>query len=149
MFEQSLTKIINDVYRLNTDFPPQNLDNKLKEIANKSPRKQSRICFHKNDSSKLQIMYICHLKDCKVKIHKHIKYPEWIVFLKAKAKLIYFDEFGKELNKFVINTEINGSPLLHLIPKDTYHNLKFEQDSYFLEVKQGPFDKKDTNYLSL
>ena len=142
------SNVINDVYRLVGSYSPSNLESKLNRLAVKSERKQARVCLHKNDNDLIHLMYICHLKDCKVRIHKHIKYPEWIVFLKAKAKLIYFDEFGKQLNKFVIDTESNGSPLLHLIPKDTYHNLKFEQDSYFLEIKQGPFNKKDTNYLN-
>ena len=39
MIEDSFTKIINDVYRLNVDLSPINLDKKLKEIAQKSPRK--------------------------------------------------------------------------------------------------------------
>ena len=147
MFEESFTKIINDVYRLNSDYTPQNLDKKLREIAKNSPRKQSRICFHKNDSSNIQIMYICHLKKCEVKIHKHIKYPEWILFLKAKAQVIYFDQQSVEQKRISIDTKKNQGLVMHYIPKNVFHKLDFEEDSFFLEIKQGPFDKNSTTYF--
>ena len=147
MFEESFTKIINDVYRLNSDSSPQNLDEKLKEIAKKSPRKQSRICFHENDLSSIQIMYICHLKKCEVKIHKHIKYPEWIFFLKAKAQVIYFDEQSVEKKRIPIDTKKNKGFVMHYIPKNVFHKLDFQEDSFFLEIKQGPFDKNSTIYF--
>ena len=147
MIQDSFTKIINDVYRLNSDLSPKNLDKKLKEIAQKSPRKQSRICFHKNDSSNIQMMYICHLKNCEVKIHKHIKYPEWIFFLKAKAKIIYFDQQSVEKNRITIYTNKNEGFVMHYIPKNVFHTLEFDEDSFFLEIKQGPFDKNSTTYF--
>ena len=143
----SFENIINDVYRLIDNVSPDNLDKRLKEIANKSQRKQSRICLHQNDSDLLHIMYICHLKGCKVKIHKHLEFPEWIIFLKGKSKIIYFDDNGNELKTIKINTEKNNGPIMTFIPKDKFHTLKFFEDSYFLEVKQGPFNIKSTIYL--
>ena len=92
MLPDSFTKIVNDVYRLNESFSPSNLNEELRKIAIYSPRKQSRICLHKKDSDTLHIMYICHLKGCKVKIHKHIEFPEWIIFLKGKSQIIYFND---------------------------------------------------------
>ena len=147
MLEDSFSKIINDVYRLNNDLSPKNLDKKLEGIARRSPRKQSRICFHKDDLSKIQIMYICHLKDCEVKIHKHIQYPEWIFFLKAKAQVIYFDQKLVEKKRITIDTKENEGFVMHFIPKNVFHTLKFEEDSFFLEIKQGPFDKNSTTYF--
>ena len=147
MFKDSFTKIINDVYRLNSDLSPKNLDKKLKKIAENSPRKQSRICFHKDDLSKIQIMYICHLKNCKVKIHKHIQYPEWIFFLNAKAQIIYFDQKSVEKKRIAIDTKKNEGFVMHFIPKNIFHTLEFEEDSFFLEIKQGPFDKNSTTYF--
>ena len=92
-------------------------------------------------------MYICHLKGCKVKIHKHLDFPEWIIFLKAHSKIIYFDDDGNKLKEFITDTKKSNGPVIHFIPKEQYHTLNFFDDSFFLEVKQGPFNKKATLYL--
>ena len=146
MIPNSFTKIINDVFRLNDPLSTNNLNEKLKKIAIDSPRKQSRICLHKGDSDLLQLMYICHLKNCKVRIHKHIDYPEWLIFLKGKSEIIYFNNEGEELKKLMIDTKTDNSPIIRLIPKQQYHTLRFHEDSYFLEIKQGPFKKNSTIY---
>ena len=145
---QSFQKIINDVYRLNNELSPVDLDKKLKEIALKSKRKQSRICLHKSDDSTIQIMYICHLKDCQVKIHKHLEFPEWIIFLKGKARVIYFNNDGEKYKKLKIDTKLSNGPVTLCIPKDIFHTLEFDEHSFFLEVKQGPFKKNSTKYLN-
>ena len=146
MIPDSFTKIINDVFRLNDSSSPDNLNDLLKKIAIDSPRKQSRICLHKEDSESLQLMYICHLKNCKVRIHKHLDFPEWIIFLKGKSQIIYFSDEGEELATFTIDTKKGNSPIMRLIPKQQYHTLRFDEDSYFLEIKQGPFKKNSTIY---
>ena len=143
----SFENIINDVYRLNENTSPEYLDKKLIKIAKESVRKQSRICLHKSDKDPIHIMYICHLKDCEVKIHKHLNHPEWLIFLKANTQIIYFDDTGKSFNTIFINTEKSQSPVFHFIPKNLFHTLKFHSDSFFIEVKQGPFNKKETDYL--
>ncbi len=145
---QAFSNIINDVYRLNDEVSPDNLDNKLKDIALKSKRKQSRICLHKSDEATIQIMYICHLRGCEVRIHKHLEFPEWIIFLKGKVRVIYFDNDGNSSKKLTIDTEISNGPVTLFIPKDIYHTLEFDKDSFFLEVKQGPFKKNYTQYLT-
>ena len=142
----SFTHIINDVYRLNEKTSPNNLDKELTILAKKSVRKQSRICLHQANKDPIHIMYICHLKNCKVRIHKHKDFPEWLIFLKAKANILYFNKDGKETNRIQINTK-NNSPIFHFIPKDIFHTLKFDDDSFFIEVKQGPFNKDATDYL--
>ena len=142
----SFINIINDVYRLNEDTSPNHLDKELTILAKKSPRKQSRICLHNSNNDPIHIMYICHLKNCKVRIHKHIDFPEWLIFLKAKASIVYFNKDGEELKRIQIDTE-NNSPIFHFIPKDIFHTLKFDDDSFFIEVKQGPFEKESTVYL--
>ena len=140
-------KITNDVYRLQDSRTPDQIEGKLRRLAEDSKRKQSRICLHKNDEDLIHIMYICHLKNCHVRIHKHTDNPEWIIFQKANAEIIYYDKNGKQTNKFVIDTKKNGSPIMQFIPKFIFHNLKFKEDSYFLEIKQGPFNKDATKYL--
>lgn len=145
---QSFSNIINDVYRLTDEISPDNLDNKLIDIALKSKRKQSRICLHKSDEATIQIMYICHLKDCQVRIHKHLEFPEWIIFLKGKARVIYFDDKGEISKKLSIDTYTSNGPITLFIPQDVYHTLEFDENSFFLEVKQGPFKKDSTQYLS-
>ena len=144
----SFVNIINDVYRLKGNFTPEHIENKLNKLAKQSNRRQSRICLHRNDNDHIHLMYICHLKNCQVRIHKHEDHPEWIIFHKAKAKLIYYDKEGKEVNNFNIDTYKNGSPIIHFIPKAVFHNFLFEEDSYFLEVVQGPFDKNQTTFLA-
>ena len=145
---QSFQKIINDVYRLNNEVSPDDLDKKLKQIALKSKRKQSRICLHKSDDSTIQIMYICHLKDCHVKIHKHLEFPEWIIFLKGKVNVIYFNNDGEKYKNLKIDTKLSNGPVTLFIPKDIFHTLEFDENSFFLEVKQGPFKKNSTKYLN-
>ena len=106
-----------------------------------SPRKQSRICLHEDDSDMVQLMYICHLKGCKVKIHKHIEFPEWIIFIKGKLQIIYFNDEGEQLKKLSINTKKSNGPVIQIIPKLQYHKLVFEEDSYFLEVKDTDLEE--------
>ena len=72
----SFTNIINDIYRLNETTSPNHIDKELTNLAIKSERKQSRICLHKSNNDPIHIMYICHLKNCKVRIHKHTDFPE-------------------------------------------------------------------------
>ena len=139
--------IINDVYRLQGTNTPDHIEDKLNKLAKQSNRKQSRICMHQNNNDLIHIMYICHLKKCHVRIHKHTDNPEWIIFHKAKAKLVYYDDNGIELNQIDIDTKYSGSPIIHFIPKGIFHTFLFEEDSYFLEVKQGPFKKNQTIFL--
>ena len=147
MLPESFSKIINDVYRLNESFSPDNLNEELRKIAIFSPRKQSRICLHKDDSDLVQLMYICHLKGCEVRIHKHLEFPEWIIFIKGKSQIIYFDDEGEEIKRVSINTNKSNGPIIQIIPKQQYHTLLFDEDTYFLEVKQGPFKKNSNIYF--
>ena len=140
-------KIVNDVYRLTKDNTPDDLELKLKNLALKSTRKQSRVCLHDKDESIVQMMYICHLKDCNVKIHKHLDFPEWILFIKAKARLIYFNDNGEKLKTIKIDTYKSNGSIIQSIPKNKFHTIKFDEDSFFLEIKQGPFNKTNTEYL--
>ena len=140
-------KIINDVFRLTENTSPNDLDLKLKEIASNSNRKQSRICLHKEDISAVQIMYICHLKNCEVKIHKHKDFPEWIMFINAESNVIYYDKEGVEIKRIYFDTNKSNGPIFHLIPNDVWHKIEFKKDSFFLEIKQGPFNQKNTLYL--
>ena len=148
MIPDSFKHIINDVYRLEKGLSPDNLNEELRNIAINSPRKQSRICLHNHDDAIVQIMYICHLKGCKVKIHKHILFPEWILFLNAHVNIKYFNKFGKETSKLTIDTSKSNGTKIHYIPHNIFHTIEFLEDSFFLEVKQGPFERSSTKYLS-
>ncbi len=145
--DNSFSKIISDVYRFNDETTPDNLNNRLKKIALNSERKQSRICLHKSDDSLIQLMYICHLKDCKVRVHKHTDHPEWLIFLKAKAEIIYYDKKGKKTNRIFIDTKKSNGSKIHFIPIEIFHNMEYQEDSFFIEVKQGPFNKTAMHYL--
>lgn len=149
MIPNSFKHIINDVYRLDKGLSPDNLHEELRKIALNSPRKQSRICLHNNDESVVQIMYICHLKGCKVKIHKHDLFPEWLIFVNAHVNIKFFNSFGEETDKLCIDTLKSNGSKIHYIPNNIFHTLEFLKDSFFLEIKQGPFEKKDTKYLTI
>lgn len=68
-----LKKISDCVYQYTGEIFifDKNIRNLLIETANKSIKKRSRICLHKNTDSNTQNMIICLLKNQKFTKHKH------------------------------------------------------------------------------
>ena len=113
----------------------------------KSNKKKSRYCFHKNKNSKVQEMIICHKKDYYVRPHKHLDKEESIFVVNGKAKAIFFDDNGN-IKKIIELGNLNTNKAFYYkLNKKFFHTLIIESKYFiFHEVSKGPFKKNKTQF---
>ena len=68
-----------------------------------------------------------------------------IFVMKILAK--FNDIAKKELNILNFNTKNNDGYVKQYFPKYFIHKLDFEEEYFFLKIKQGPFNKQTKIYL--
>ena len=108
---------------------------------------KSRLCLHKNTRSSLHQMIIFHKKNYKVKIHKHLATEESYLLLKGKMKVKFYDKHGLSKQTVTLSANSEKLPFFINIPKNTFHNQEFIEDTIFFEIKNGPFRKKNDRFL--
>jgi len=118
--------------------------NQMKNMAKLNDRHRIRICTHLNIDDEVHEMIIYHPKDTYVAPHKHVSKVESFHLICGEIILILFNESGK-ISKVLEMGEIGtGKTFYYRIPAGTYHTQIFKEDTFFHEVTEGPFDKKDS-----
>ena len=117
-----------------------------KEVL-KSKNNKSRLCLHKSPNSVLQQMIIFHKKNHKVKIHKHLLTEESYFLIKGRMSVNFYNSKGVIIKNINLSANSNTLPFFISVPKNTFHNQIFYQDTIFLELKNGPFKKKNDIFL--
>ena len=123
--------------------------NYLINKSNQSKENKSRLCLHKNLDSKIHQMMIFHKKNHLVRPHKHLSTDESYLIIKGKMKVVFFNNNGKVEKTVLLSSDLKSNPFYIQIPKNTFHNQIFLKDTIFLEIKNGPFRKKNDVYLNV
>ena len=108
---------------------------------------QSRICFHENDDSNLQVMLVYHAKEHTVRRHIHPHKDEYLSIVKGCLKVHTYNKKGELVNHFVMSDKPENS-LFCFIPKGCIHDIILETNSIFVETTTGPFNESSTFYIN-
>jgi len=140
-------KINSEVYHSKENFFSLSKDdiNKLINLAKKTTRNRVRYCSHASGDDSLHEMFIVHPKDAYVRPHMHIDKIESMLILDGEADYIIFDDDGSINRSIQMGDFKSNKPFYHTIRKDQFHSLIIKSEwLIFLEITNGPFDKKDT-----
>ena len=120
--------------------------NFLQHNAQKHKLSQSRICFHLEDSSILQLMLVFHSKTHKVKKHVHLKKDEYLHVLKGSLDVRIYNNDNEIISIISLSDEKTDdfSNLFCFLPSGVIHEVIVKRDAFFLETTTGPFDKYST-----
>lgn len=132
-----------NVIYLKDNFKNINSDwiEELKKIAEKSPMKRSRICFHKNKQSKIHQMLICLYKDTIIPIHSHKHSKETITLIEGRAEVSIYNKNKMVKTKYALNNK----NFFMEIPINTLHSIEIKTKFIlFIETIAGPFKKQNT-----
>jgi len=121
----------------------------LKAEADRLNLTQARFCFHKNDSSPLQVMLVYHAAEHKVRKHVHCEKDEYIQIIQGSLSVRIYDQGGEQVRSLTLSDENHGNSgdLFCFVAKDVGHDVVMHCDSVFLEITTGPFNKRSTLYL--
>ena len=107
---------------------------------------QSRICFHEDNESILQIMLVYHSKKHIVKKHMHPHKDEYLTIVKGYLKIQTYNKKGDLEDTFVLSHEAKDS-LFCFIPAGSIHDVILGTNSFFIETTTGPFNESSTLHI--
>ena len=117
----------------------------LINIAEKLPRNRVRFCLHSSSDETVHEMFIVHPKEAYVRPHKHINKPESMLIIEGEADYVVFDDEGNIKEKISMGDYRSGKSFYQSARAEQFHSLVIHSKwLVFLEVTQGPFNKKDT-----
>ena len=119
--------------------------NYLKQVADRSNRKRSRLCAHKDISSSLHEMMIIHKSDTYVRPHKHIGKSESFHLIDGEVELVLFEDDGA-LREVVQMGDFGSDKIFYYrIDEPIFHSILIKSDIVvFHESTEGPFIRDDT-----
>ena len=119
--------------------------NKLIDLAKKTTRNRVRLCSHSSGQDSLHEMFIVHPKNAYVRPHMHMNKIESMLVLDGEVDYVMFDKKGNIENVVSMGSFGSTKPFYHSMRKDKFHTIIIKSDwLVFLEITNGPFDKKDT-----
>lgn len=118
----------------------------LKQQAADRQLTQSRICFHRNDDSILQVMLVYHSTRHDVKRHVHLGKDEYIHIIEGHLTVRIYGECGGLIDSMTLSSEAGseGYDLFCFLPMGVIHDVAVHSDSLFVETTTGPFLKSST-----
>lgn len=117
----------------------------LKKKAEQNRRRRIRICIHKNNTDKLQEMFIVHLKDAYIRPHKHLHKSESFHVLEGSVDVILFDDQGNIHKSFRMGNYASGLNFYYKLEEPVYHTMIIHSPYViFQEVTTGPFRRLET-----
>lgn len=122
----------------------------LEQQASDKGLTQSRICFHADDDSTLQLMLVYHSKCHLVRRHVHVDKEEYIHILKGSMTVRIYGESGQVTDTMNLCSEVGtlSQSLFCYLPRGVVHDVQIHDDSVFLETTTGPFRNTSTIYMS-
>jgi cupin fold WbuC family metalloprotein len=123
-------------------------ESELNGLAEESPKKRSRLCFHKSPCSGAQFMLIQALKTSFIPIHKHKNSYEAYIPIAGKAYLLLFDN-NLALNKKILLSGVSDKKMTncHGVPPNHWHTLVILSDSFkYFEFKESVHNENDIIY---
>ena len=117
----------------------------LVNLAKGLPRNRIRYCAHASPSDVVHEMFIVHPRGAYVRPHKHLDKSESMIIIEGEADYVMFDSKGNVINKISMGDYQSGKPFYQCTRSEEFHSLIIHSEwLIFLEITQGPFNKKDT-----
>lgn len=117
----------------------------LVNLAKGLPRNRIRYCAHASPSDVVHEMFIVHPRGAYVRPHKHLDKSESMMIIEGEADYVIFDSKGNVINKISMGDYQSGKPFYQCTRSEEFHSLIIHSEwLIFLEITQGPFNKKDT-----
>jgi cupin fold WbuC family metalloprotein len=114
--------------------------------------KLHRFCFHEGIDSELHVMLVSIPPNISYPSHRHNDTDEWYLVLHGELMISIFESsccVGEQILVRAMSTEsIDDVTMGFLLKKGTWHmTTATDKGAIFLEVRRGPFDKSNTEYL--
>ena len=116
---------------------------KITEQAKASPRLRMNFDLRDSKDDESQRMLNAIEPATIIPIHRHTMTSEDVVVLRGKAEEVFFDDNGKEIEKFLL-TPCGEIPAIH-VPKGQYHTCRsLESGTVIIEFKNTKYDPEKT-----
>lgn len=110
----------------------------LSEQAKSNPRLRQAMDLRNSPEDLSQRMLNALEPGTVMPIHRHHASTETVVILRGKIRWIFYDDHGKETERFTLDA--NGEPRMLNVEKDRWHSLEcLESGSVLYESKDGPY----------
>lgn len=117
----------------------------LKEKANQTVRRRSRLCVHKDEKDAVHEMFIVHTPETYVPPHKHINKAESFHVVEGTADVVLFDSQGDVTAVISMGDYLSGKTFYYRISNVQYHTVIITSDVFvFHEGTKGPFNREET-----
>lgn len=118
----------------------------LKQQAADLNLTQSRICFHKDNDSLLQMMLVYHSIHHEVKRHVHLDKDEYLQIIDGHLTIRIYDKSGKLIDIVNLSSraDMEKYDFFCFLPRGTIHDVVIHDNSVFIETTTGPFRKTST-----
>lgn len=121
-------------------FVTNELLEQIEDKAKLSPKLRANFCLHKLSTDSVQKMVNVLLPGTVMPIHRHLYTDELIVLIRGKITIIFFDNEGHEMNRFILSSH-DGIGIN--IPLGQWHNVLVEEPAAVFEIKTGPYRPLD------
>lgn len=120
----------------------QELIEKLKDLALKSPLRRSRFCLHRTDDDLLHEMVIALSKDCTFRPHKHEAKSESYHMIEGHMVFIMFSDSGVPTQAILLAPHRQNGVVSFRISDPIYHAvIPLDEVVVYQETTTGPFKK--------
>ena len=121
----------------------------LRELAENSALRRSRICMHLSENDPVQEMVIGLCRDSYIRPHRHIGKSESYHIIEGELTVILFNESGQVTKRIEMSATDAHLNLIYRLSKEAWH-MVIPQTEYvvFHEITNGPFKQSDTEYAS-
>ncbi len=115
----------------------------------------NRICFHESERSGLHVMLISIPPNTVYPTHRHLSVDEWYIVIHGQLLIRAYDVMGTPTESYVLTSSselcTNSSASSGLLMKaNIFHDTcSLSEGAIFVEVRPGPFNKSDTEYLPM
>ncbi|MCK9630289.1 MAG: WbuC family cupin fold metalloprotein [Methanoregula sp.] len=117
----------------------------LKQLAERTTRKRSRLCAHKDIRSPLHEMLIVHKQDTYVRPHKHLGKSESFHLIDGEVLLLLFEDNGNLREVIQMGDYNSGKIFYYRIDNPIFHSIVIKSEStVFHESTKGPFIRENT-----
>ena len=122
----------------------QNDINQLKQFAQQTLRKRSRLCTHKDIDSSLHEMLIVHEKDNYIRPHMHLGKSESFHVIEGEADIVIFSDDGAILDLIEMSDYSGGKVFYYRLSEPLFHTVIIKSEIVvFHETTSGPFCRED------
>ncbi len=120
---------------------PQNLVDDLIVRAGAQARRRTNLNIHAKPEDPIQRLFIAAKLDSYFRPHRHPTKWEFVIVVRGQFDILTFAGDGSITERFAAGPD--SAMLAFELPASTWHtSVPMQEDSVFLEIKQGPYDAR-------